>query len=49
MKRRIGVTVNKEVDLKFRELASRRLEYTHGWYSKAVEEAMRLWIEKEEE
>lgn len=47
MKKRVTIAIDKNVDLQFRTLASQRLEFTTGWYSRAVEEAMKLWIEQE--
>ena len=45
--KRVTITVNNDVDLDFRKLASNKLLFTTGWYSKAIEEAMLLWIEME--
>lgn len=46
--KRVTINVNSEVDLNFRRLASSKMLFETGWYSKAMEEAMLLWIEKEE-
>ncbi|WP_296798349.1 hypothetical protein [uncultured Methanobrevibacter sp.] len=46
--RRVTINVNNDVDMYFRKLASSKLLFTKGWYSKAIEEAMVLWIENEE-
>ncbi len=46
--RRVTIIVNNDVDMYFRKLASSKLLFTKGWYSKAIEEAMVLWIENEE-
>lgn len=46
--RRVTIRVNNDLDIYFRKLASSKLLFTKGWYSKAIEEAMRLWIENEE-
>lgn len=46
--KRVTISVNNEVDMYFRKLASSKLLFTTGWYSKAIEEAMLLWIENEE-
>jgi predicted transcriptional regulator len=42
--RRITVSVDENTDLIFREFASRKFKFERGWYSKAVVEAMKLWI-----
>ena len=46
--RRVTINVNNDVDMYFRKLASSKLLFTKGWYSRAIEEAMMLWIENEE-
>ena len=45
--KRVTIIVDNEVDMYFRKLASSKMLFTSGWYSKAVEEAMKLWIENE--
>ena len=45
--KRVTISVNIEVDLKFRKIASSKMKFKTGWYSNAIEEAMILWIEKE--
>ena len=45
--RRVTISINNDIDLNFRKLASSKMLFKTGWYSKAVEEAMLLWIEKE--
>ena len=45
--RRVTISVNNDLDMNFRKLASSKMLFTSGWYSKAIEEAMKLWIEKE--
>ena len=45
--RRVTISVNNDVDLNFRRIASSKMLFQTGWYSKAIEEAMLLWIEKE--
>lgn len=46
--KRVTITVNTDVDLEFRKLASSKMLFKTGWYSEAIEEAMQLWINKEE-
>ena len=46
--KRVTISINNDVDLNFRKLASSKMLCKTGWYSKAIEEAMILWIEKEE-
>ncbi|MDL2246386.1 hypothetical protein LJB96_02080 [Methanobrevibacter sp. OttesenSCG-928-K11] len=45
--KRVTVSVNTEIDLNFRKIASSKMKFKAGWYSIAIEEAMLLWIEKE--
>lgn len=45
--RRVTISINNDVDLDFRKLASSKMLFKTGWYSKAIEEAMLLWMEKE--
>jgi hypothetical protein len=42
--KRITVSVDENIDLSFRKLASQRFRFQRGWYSEAVMEAMELWI-----
>ena len=44
--KRITVSVDKDIDIFFRKFASQKFKFERGWYSKAVVEAMELWIEK---
>ncbi|MBR4446970.1 hypothetical protein [Methanobrevibacter sp.] len=46
--RRVTISINNDIDLNFRKLASSKMLFKTGWYSKAIEEAMLLWIEKED-
>ena len=46
--RRVTIMVNNDLDMYFRKLASSQVVFTKGWYSRAIEEAMMLWIENEE-
>ena len=46
--RRVTIMVNNDLDMYFRKLASFKLLFSKGWYSRAIEEAMMLWIENEE-
>ncbi len=45
--RRVTISINNDVDLVFRKIASSKMLFKTGWYSKAIEEAMLLWIERE--
>ena len=46
--KRVTITINNDLDLHFsNKLASSKMLFETGWYSKAVEEAMELWIENE--
>ena len=42
--KRITVSVSKDVDLFFRKFASQKFKFEKGWYSEAMEDAMKLWI-----
>ena len=46
--KRVTISINNDIDLNFRRLASSKMLFKTGWYSKAIEEAMLLWIEKED-
>ena len=45
--KRVTITINNDIDLNFRKLASSKMLFKTGWYSKAIKETMLLWIEKE--
>ncbi len=45
--KRITISINNDLDIDFRRIASSKMLFASGWYSKAIEEAMRLWIENE--
>ena len=45
--KRVTISINNDIDLNFRKIASSKMLFKTGWYSKAIEEAMLLWIEKE--
>ena len=42
--KRITVSVSEDVDLFFRKFASQKFKFERGWYSEAMEDAMKLWI-----
>lgn len=46
--KRVTISINNDLDIYFRKVASSRMLFTAGWYSKAVEEAMMMWIENQE-
>lgn len=45
MVKRITITVDSDVDLKFRKKASQKYQFQKGWYSSALAEAMIFWSE----
>ncbi len=45
--KRVTITVDQEVDLKFRKKASQKYQFEKGWYSNAVAEAMKSWAEED--
>lgn len=46
--KRVTISVNTDVDLHFRKIASSKMLFKSGWYSDAIEEAMQLWIKSQE-
>ena len=47
--KRVTISINNDIDLDFRKMASNKMLFKTGWYSKAIEEAMLLWMERENE
>ncbi|MBQ7929283.1 MAG: hypothetical protein IJ287_11165 [Methanobrevibacter sp.] len=45
--KRVTISINNDIDLNFRKIASNKMLFKKGWYSKAIEEEMLLWIENE--
>ena len=45
--KRVTISVNNDIDLDFRKMAASKMLFKTGWYSKAIEAAMLLWLEKE--
>ena len=43
--KRVTRAINKNLDYKFRKMASQKFRFEPKWYSKAMEEAVNLWIE----
>ena len=46
MKKTVKIVIDEKLDIEFRELARKKYP-GKGFYSKAVEEAIKNWIEKE--
>ncbi|WP_297981360.1 hypothetical protein [uncultured Methanobrevibacter sp.] len=44
--KRVTIVIDKDLDYKFRRLASQKFRFEPKWYSKAIKEAIGLWIEK---
>ncbi len=44
--KRVTIMINKNLDYKFRKMASQKFRFEPRWYSKAMEEAVNLWIEE---
>ena len=44
--KRVTIVINKNLDYKFRKMASQKFRFEPRWYSKAMEEAVNLWIEE---
>ena len=43
--KRVTIVIDKNLDYKFRKMASQKFRFEPKWYSKAMEEAVHLWIE----
>ena len=43
--KRVTIVIDKNLDYKFRKMASQKFRFEPKWYSKAIEEAVNLWIE----
>lgn len=43
--KRVTIVINEDLDYKFRKMASQKFRFEPKWYSKAMEEAVNLWIE----
>ncbi len=41
--KRVTIKVDPDVDVKFKKKASQKYQFEKGWYSKAVEDAMKSW------
>lgn len=44
--KRVTATVDEDTDLKFKKEASKKFQFERGWYSKAVNEAMEVWLNR---
>ena len=44
--KRVTIVIDKNLDYKFRKMASQKFRFEPTWYSKAMEEAVNLWIDK---
>ena len=42
--KRVTIVIDKNLDYKFRKMASQKFRFEPKWYSKAMEEAVNLWI-----
>lgn len=47
--KRISVRIDNDLDYEFRRLASQKFRFEPKWYSKAIREAILLWIENNPE
>ena len=48
-KRKSTIFVECEIDLKFRKIAASKFNFSQGWYTKAVNEAFKEWVDRNEE
>ncbi len=46
MKKTVKITIDEKLDMEFREIARKKYP-GKGFYSKAVEEAIRNWVDRE--
>ncbi|MCQ2737198.1 MAG: hypothetical protein MJ224_01135 [archaeon] len=46
--RKTTIAVDCEIDLKFKKIAASKFNFAHGWYTKAVNEALKEWVENNE-
>ena len=44
--KRVTIVINKNLDYKFRKIASQKFRFEPKWYSKAIDEAVNLWIDE---
>ncbi|OEC85988.1 MULTISPECIES: hypothetical protein [Methanobacterium] len=42
--KRATVSIPQDLDYKFKKVASQKFKFEKGWYSKAMIEAMRIWL-----
>ena len=47
--KRVTVYIDSDLDYEFRRLASQKFRFEPKWYSKAIKEAILLWIENNPE
>lgn len=43
--KRVTIVINEDLDYRFRKMASQKFRFEPKWYSKAIEEAVNLWID----
>ena len=44
--KRVTIVIDKNLDYKFRKMASQKFRFEPKWYSKSMEEAVNLWIDE---
>ena len=44
--KRVTIVIDKNLDYKFRKMAYQKFRIENKWYSKAMEEVVNLWIDK---
>jgi len=47
--KRITISIDSDLDMKFRKKASQKYQFERGWYSIAVSEAMNYWAEEKDQ
>lgn len=47
--RKTTIAIDYELDLKFKKIAASKFNFTQGWYTRAINEALKEWVENNEE
>ncbi len=45
-KKKSTILIDSDIDLKFRKVAASKFHFSQGWYTKAVNEAIKEWLER---
>lgn len=47
--KKISLNIDSDMDYEFKKIASKRFGFERGWYSKAINEALKEWIERHQD